>query len=115
MLTITILSFGTLGVAVRFFADTLIRLNAFPLSTFLVNLIGCFIAGWILTTPNVSSDSKIPVIIGFCGGLTTFSALIIQSLQMLRMGEWQKAIAYLMISQIAGLLFAWAGMKTGEL
>ena len=115
MLTITVLTLGTLGIAVRFFSDTLIRWEGWPLSTFLVNIVGCFLAGWVFSHPGFTSDTKTPVIIGLCGGLTTFSALILQSLQMIRAGDWQKAIAYLLISQLAGLFCAWAGMKMGEI
>ena len=104
---------GLLGVGLRFFSSELIKYDVVPLSTFLVNIFGCFVAGWAITTPSFSLTSTTALIMGFCGGLTTFSALILQSLQMIRAGAWLKAVAYLVISQVCGLLVAWAGMKFG--
>lgn len=115
MLITTTLFLGLIGVGVRFYADEYFKWDYIPLSTFIVNLAGCFIAGWVFTSTAFSSSGKTAVLIGFCGGLTTFSALILQSLQMIRSGDWIKAIAYLMISQLFGLLCAWAGMKFGDL
>lgn len=114
MLTISVLSLGVLGVALRFLADTFVRSQSFPTSTFLVNVSGCFLAGWLMTTTIVSPSNKAPMLIGLCGGFTTFSSFILQSLQMIREGDWVKAIVYLLVSQLSGLLFAWAGMKAGE-
>ena len=107
------LAFGLVGVTLRYFSTELIKSEVFPVSTFLVNLFGCFIAGWAVTTPSFSFNTKTALVMGFCGGLTTFSALMLQSLQMIRAGDWLKAFAYLMVSQVCGLLVAWVGMKFG--
>lgn len=103
-----VLLLGALGVGLRFGADLLIRVTEFPLATIVVNLIGCFIAGYLFTS---SHPLRIPLMVGLCGGLTTFSALIIQCLQMLREGMVLKAGIYLLGSVVLGLLAAWTGMK----
>lgn len=111
----TLLGFGTLGVGLRFGADLLIKLTALPAATFLVNVLGSFLAGWLFTQRFLSPDMRTSALVGFCGGFTTFSALMIQSMQMFRDGDYFKGIGYLMISQLAGLFAAWAGMRIGEL
>lgn len=108
MTTIAVLFFGTLGVALRYLSDLVIKIPVFPVSTLSVNVVGCFVAGWLF-----SSDIGLrsPLLIGFCGGLTTFSALILQCLQMMREGNYLKSLVYLVLSQALGLGAAWVGMR----
>lgn len=108
MTTVAVLFFGVIGVGLRYVSDLLISVTVFPLSTFLVNIIGCFIAGILFSS---GTNLRTPLMLGLCGGLTTFSALIVQCLQMIREGDIVKAMTYLLASQIAGLFAAWLGMK----
>lgn len=108
LLTVTIM--GALGVAVRYLADTWIKHPAFPLSTFLVNIIGCFIAGYIFTQPSVALAEKPALLVGFCGGLTTFSAMSLQTLQFFTSGEILKGALYLFATQFAGLISVYCGI-----
>ena len=52
--------------------------GAFPMGTFLVNVIGCFIIGLLLglieKTHVMTPEENVLLITGFCGGFTTFSA-----------------------------------------
>jgi CrcB protein len=104
---------GVVGVSLRFCADNLIRINLFPAATLVVNIVGCFLAGFVLTSNNFSPVSRTSLLVGLCGGLTTFSALIIQCLQFFREGDFVRAFTYFMVSSLAGFLAAWAGMKLG--
>lgn len=108
MTTIAVLLFGTLGVALRYVSDLVIKLPVFPVSTLLVNVVGCFIAGWLFAS---ELPMRTPMIIGLCGGLTTFSALMVQCLVMLKEGQYAKAVIYLILSQALGLSAAWLGMR----
>lgn len=114
MTPISLLLLGTLGVGARYVTELFIRMQGLPLATFIVNVVGCFIAGFVATTQSLSGDAKTALLIGLCGGFTTFSALILQTLQMFRNGEFVKGFCYLLMSQALGLLAAWAGMKVSE-
>ena len=77
----------SLGLA-RWFGET------FPWGTLFVNVTGSFLIGFyfMLTTPGgrlqVSPDWRIFVTVGICGGYTTFSSLRLQTLSLMREGQW---------------------------
>jgi CrcB protein len=103
--------FGLVGVSLRYSADLLVRVSYFPWATLLVNVVGCFIAGFVFQRPNLSEGIRGPLLIGLCGGLTTFSALILQTLQLFKAGDFTRGISYFFVSAIMGLIAAWFGMK----
>jgi CrcB protein len=80
---------------------------AFPLATFLVNVVGCVMAGVLaglavkrdLFTPDV----RLFLFTGLLGGFTTFSAFGVETVQLLRRGEYAVAIAYVVLSVMVGL------------
>jgi CrcB protein len=57
----------------------------------------------------VSSDLRTFVMVGFCGGFTTFSAFSLQTLNLARDGEWLHAGLNIVLSVALCLLFAWLG------
>lgn len=99
--------FGWLGVSSRYAVDVLLANGngGFPIATLLVNLAGCFLAGTIyaLSTP---SSLQTGLLVGFCGGFTTFSAYALQTLVLFERGKVLPAIAYLLGSPLLGLLAA---------
>ncbi|MCO4755305.1 MAG: CrcB family protein, partial [Bacteriovoracaceae bacterium] len=52
------------------------------------------------------------LLVGFCGGLTTFSGYALGALNDLAEGNITKSVLYLTISPVAGMLFALLGLKT---
>ena len=83
------------GVSARLFGET------FPWGTLLVNIIGSLIIGFFvaLTGPegryNVDPDMRLFVMVGLCGGYTTFSAFSLQTMVLMQEGEWLQAGAYI--------------------
>jgi CrcB protein len=71
---------------------------SFPWSTVLINVIGSFVIGFFgtLTLPGsrfqVPDSVRIFVMIGLCGGFTTFSSFSMQTYDLLREGAWGKAL-----------------------
>ena len=71
--------FGALGCVVRYLMEYAVRRHhptSRPWSTVSANAVGCAIAGWAtyqLVSP-VDSSLRSVIIVGFCGGLTTFSS-----------------------------------------
>jgi CrcB protein len=97
------------GIAARLIGET------FPWGTMIVNITGSFIIGFFatLTGPDgrVFADTLTRqfVMIGICGGYTTFSSFSLQTLALLQDGEGVLASANVALSVIACLLAVWAG------
>ncbi len=106
---------GFVGTCVRFLVgkwSSAIFHGAFPLGTFLVNIIGCFIIGLLfglLEKVHVMTSADVILITGFCGGFTTFSAFANDMWVLGTKGDWTTFILYLLLSVVVGILLVWAG------
>lgn len=93
--------------------------SALPWGTLTVNLLGSFLLGTVfgLTTSGTTSGS-VPAQaffgIGFCGGLTTFSAFSLQNLDLLARGAKGCLVANILFSLVGCLLSALAGYALAE-
>lgn len=86
--------------------------TSFPLGTFTVNVIGCFIMGLLygLTVKGTASpEIRFLLATGFCGGFTTFSTFSLESLTLLQDGQFWFAFLYIAGSLVAGLAAVWIG------
>jgi fluoride exporter len=78
--------------------------SAFPWGTVLVNVVGSFIISFFgaLTLPHgphpVTPDLRTFVMVGFCGGFTTFSSFSLQTLELAQGKEWLGALANVALS-----------------
>ena len=83
--------------------------------TFIVNVVGCFIigllGGWLLYKTGKSEQLPLLLVIGFCGGFTTFSAFAFEIVQLLQTGHFLFSLLYIVGSVIIGLLAVWGGIK----
>ena len=97
------------GIAARLIGET------FPWGTLIVNVVGSFIIGFFatLTGPDgrvfVGTTARQFVMIGLCGGYTTFSSFSIQTLELVHDGEWLQAGANIVASVVLCLLAVWLG------
>lgn len=101
--------FGLVGVLSRYGIDrALVSWNEnFPFSTFIINIVGSFVAGTIyvvMSEKNFSPDLQIALLVGLCGGFTTFSAYALQSVTMIEKGKWIEASTYFIASPILSLI-----------
>jgi fluoride exporter len=87
----------------------------FPVSTFVVNLLGCGLVGLLAGIAEhrheLSPTVRLFLITGFCGGFTTFSAFGFETMYLLRRHEVGWAAANALISVLAGVAAVWLGWK----
>lgn len=87
--------------------------QSFPISTFLVNIIGCFAIGLFygLFERNnlMNTDVRLFLTVGLCGGFTTFSTFINESYQLLKEDNFLYLFAYTSFSLLGGLLVLYLG------
>jgi fluoride exporter len=78
----------------------------FPFGTVLINVLGSFVIGYFgtLTLQSgkyaVSENLRIFVMIGLCGGFTTFSSFSLQTFELMRTGAWGRALANVVFSVV---------------
>jgi fluoride exporter len=105
------------GVARYWLSGVVARLvgETFPWGTLLINVGGSFVIGFFgtLTGPDgrvfVGSTGRQFVMVGICGGFTTFSSFSLQTLNLLNDGEWLYSGSYVAASVVLCLMAVWAG------
>jgi CrcB protein len=84
-----------------------------PWPTFVVNIVGAFLLGYfttrLLERLPVSSYRRPLLGTGFCGGLTTFSTMQVETVRMIEHHHFGLAVGYVVASIVAGLVAVYAG------
>jgi len=113
---LAILAGGTVGTLARAgLAEALPHTGAqWPWATFIANLAGALILGWLLTRlAERTAPSRYWRFLagtGFCGALTTFSTFQVETFQFVRAGHLGLAVAYPAASIAAGMTLAVGGV-----
>lgn len=109
---------GFVGTCCRFLINRLflvIYKAPFPMATFVINVLGCFIFGILFGLLNrngiVPPQWNALLVVGFCGGFTTFSTFSFESFTLGFNGALFISIAYIALSIIAGLLAIWLALQ----
>jgi CrcB protein len=112
---------GAFGSILRYLTSVFVEkyyAATFPLATFIVNIIGCFLIGIVigLLDKNQMTDSNIKwfLITGFCGGYTTFSAFGYENLSLFQSNNSSTALLYIGASIFGGLLAVYAGISLAK-
>jgi CrcB protein len=113
---------GAVGAGARFLLGGWLLRQAgdhWPWGTLAANLIVSFLAGLMFSALEGRGPSAVYwralLIVGVMGGLTTWSALLLESLLFLRSGRESTLLAYFGTTLVGGLLLVWAGARLGEL
>ena len=89
--------------------------GSIPLATLVVNLVGCFLIGFLIGLCSETGHLRLLFITGFCGGFTTFSTFTAESYTMFREGAYGLALLYIAGSVLIGLLALWLGLSLSRL
>ena len=107
---------GFIGTVARFLLSRYFQENVdsvFPWSTFAVNILGSLIIGIIYGISEkgdfLSSEVRLFLTVGICGGFTTFSTFSNDAFLLLRQEEWIRFAFYTSFSFFLGLLAVYAG------
>jgi len=112
---------GALGSVARYWCSGLMARavgETFPWGTLLVNVVGSFIVGLFATLTGIDgrwfvpSEARVFVMVGICGGYTTFSSFSLQTLSLAREGEWLGVGANIVLSVVLCLVSVWLGHIT---
>lgn len=109
---------GALGSVARFWLTALVAEilgPQFPWGTILINVLGSFVIGFYATFTGpdgrmtASFDARAFVMVGICGGFTTFSAFSLQTLELARQNQSLEAGANILLSVVLCLAAVWLG------
>ncbi|HVJ40593.1 MAG TPA: fluoride efflux transporter CrcB [Dongiaceae bacterium] len=109
---------SALGGMARYWFSGFVAARAgetFPWGTVLINITGSFVIGFFATLSGpdsrflISTNMRQFVMVGLCGGYTTFSSFSLQTLNLIRDGEMAAAGANIGLSVILCLVAVWLG------
>ena len=87
---------------------------AFPWGTLLINIIGSFLIGAFAESFALRWDSsqatRVFLVVGICGGYTTFSTFSLDIVTLINRGEALAAAAYILASVALGVAALYAGL-----
>lgn len=88
--------------------------SSFPLGTFVANVLGSLLIGFILgyaaKSDTFSQNQTLLLATGFCGGFTTFSTFAYENQAFLKSGDFTSFALYTIASFAVGFLAVFAGM-----
>jgi fluoride exporter len=114
---------GFLGSVSRYlvggWVHRLLGVATFPVGTLAVNVIGCFVIGFLgglaearqMLTP----EGRLFLMLGFLGGFTTFSSFGYETLSLARGGEGVRALVNVALHLVLGLTAVVAGQQLSRL
>lgn len=112
---------GALGAVARYLINispVAGALGRFPLPTFIINVVGSFLIGFLMILladkVDVSDNVRLAVIVGFLGAFTTFSTFEMEIFALMRERQLAVAFVYLFLSVLVGFAGVLAGVALGR-
>jgi fluoride exporter len=109
LLALAVIGAGAVGALLRYAASRVGARSGWPWPVLLVNVVGSLVAGVAFHT-----DAALVVVTGFCGGLTTFSTLSVETIQLIADGRRRAAAASVVLNLVIGIAAAAAGWMVGS-
>ncbi|TYL37013.1 fluoride efflux transporter CrcB [Natronococcus pandeyae] len=100
---------GAVGALGRYTVATIVEGDRFPLSTFLVNVVGSFLLGLVLFS-DLGESVRLFVGVGVCGAFTTFSTFSVDTVRLVEDGHVWTAVVYALgniLVSVAAIGVAW--------
>jgi len=108
---------GALGSLLRYGITSVmgrVIFPGFPWGVFIANMIGCFLigllSGYFVPNEHIPMYVKLGILVGFLGGLTTFSTFSLDNFHLLGMSEYIDFVMNIGLSVFLGLLLTTMGM-----
>ena len=109
---------GAIGAVSRYWLYSAVQRlhdSGFPLGTFVVNVLGSFLIGvffvLLADKAQIAEQWRPIIVVGFLGGLTTFSTFSLDALLLFEQGHYNTALFYIISSIVLCLIAAFAGMQ----
>lgn len=113
---------GFFGSVARYLVSKLninYSFHQIPVGTLTVNLLGSLVTGlvlgYILHSQVQNNSLRLLLVVGFCGGFTTFSAFANENFLLLQSGQLFTALLYIFGSIALGVLFVYFGYLISNL
>jgi CrcB protein len=113
---------GAAGALSRYGVDTFVERRTeslFPWATFLINVSGCLAVGFIVAAlvdrHRAPQWLRTGLVMGFCGGYTTFSTFAQENFDLIEGGHSRVALAAIAANVLLGLAAVYAGARLGKL
>ena len=113
---------GFVGSIARYFISKLNLYYVFldiPIGTLTVNITGSFVIGLLTGISNksaiLSSDVRLLLMVGLCGGFTTFSTFTSENLTLMHNGQFLSVFLYTGLSILLGFVAVYFGYVTSNL
>ena len=108
---------GGLGSIARYLVNRWVGgtlTSVYPYGTFLVNIIGCFLIGFLIFFTQRAGTSTISwrlfLVTGFCGGFTTFSSFAFENVELIGNQQLLIFFVYATGSVVLGFLATYLGI-----
>ena len=119
---IILVGFGSFfGGVVRYLITRMLSVmvvSPYPFGTFAVNVLGCFIIGFVSALPIGSllrPNTRLLLTTGLCGGFTTFSTFMNENATLLKDGMPTTALLYTFASLLVGFLAVIGGQQVARI
>lgn len=121
MQILTVALGGAMGAVSRFLVGNVVSKalgSAWPYGTFIINIVGCFCMGILMTV--IAERQLLPaawrlfLCVGFLGGFTTFSSFGYEAISLINQGKLLEALGYVGGSVLLGLVAAAIGVCIGR-